>query len=709
MAAYDDIDENVTEKEQKTYSIQDSNRCFLAFRKACRMCDPENALYFALDLYYNGGYQREKIIEEIFIAVLEDKGMSNTILFPQVYQLLVPLMKRKEKEAEEELEYEHEIEEWKIISKTFNLSKDYTVSTQGRIKLKNTIIFDPDKPNKAQIKNGFNIVKISEKEYKVEEIVALTFVENTSGGDYIQHIDGNTLNDKAYNLTWTKQITKNKLKQKKEILSLLLTINPDDVINDPDRLSYIYRFAIAVWLVANSTSCRVNAIAHELFRDEILDFDDEDELEKFLEKNETPEYNRGEFMKGLLQKNLADCLFYSNILYYHPSKRDITISLSKNKKAFVYIWECLTEASKKAPSYMVKYLDSMRELALSPNWENKNKAYLLHIHFIHLWCLDPISAFVTNSKDVPKRIAVIEISRDEKVEIKGAFTPDFFQKLGTTSFRRGRKKRLAKLNLEVEPLLLPIDLKILIQEPKNRDIETLSYFDIKDEEETEFPNFNDIFQYVLEKDVPNEEEYLRDNDDSILSDIDIHVEYEDKLWKPLYVFYLFFAYFNDFIISEALIERYGDVDEYFESENYPNPFDVKANLTETEFSSFQPYIYDLLNFQGDIKLYSDITPMRKREMNTSTLSYRTIPSPIYLKSPTEITVIVTPRKKPTPAVTETAGPKRYATERKQKTPTIRKEEEEEEEEEKKSKKKTIKLKIIQPTSPRQLSASPKKK
>ena len=68
-----------------------------------------------------------------------------------------------------------------------------------------------------------------------------------------------------------------KPKSKKRILEPLISFDENQQTDDPDRLSYIYRFVAAVWLTANSTSTRVNAAANDIFEDVLIDLEDEEE------------------------------------------------------------------------------------------------------------------------------------------------------------------------------------------------------------------------------------------------------------------------------------------------------------------------------------------------------------------------------------------------------------------------------------------------
>src|SRR5579871_6612400 len=95
MAEYDQIgEERLNADNEKTYNGQDFGLVCAAFQHACRKCNPEDALSFALEAYLVGGYQRSEIIRRLFQVVFEDKGLADPTLFLRVYQLIVPLLTR---------------------------------------------------------------------------------------------------------------------------------------------------------------------------------------------------------------------------------------------------------------------------------------------------------------------------------------------------------------------------------------------------------------------------------------------------------------------------------------------------------------------------------------------------------------------------------------------------------------------------------------
>lgn len=86
--------------------------------------------------------------------------------------------------------------EWRELE----LFNNYEISKCGLIRNKSS-----KKILKQNTKNGYNTVNLSNKTVSIHRLVAFTFLEKIGGKDYVNHIDGNKLNNNYSNLEWVSQ------------------------------------------------------------------------------------------------------------------------------------------------------------------------------------------------------------------------------------------------------------------------------------------------------------------------------------------------------------------------------------------------------------------------------------------------------------------------------------------------------------------------
>ncbi len=93
---------------------------------------------------------------------------------------------------------------WKIIPNDIVNNDNFSVSNFGRIKNNNGIILLNDNPI-----SGYYRIRINEKKYLLHRLIALTFLDNPHNKEFVNHIDGNKLNNNLENLEWATCLENN--------------------------------------------------------------------------------------------------------------------------------------------------------------------------------------------------------------------------------------------------------------------------------------------------------------------------------------------------------------------------------------------------------------------------------------------------------------------------------------------------------------------
>ena len=101
-------------------------------------------------------------------------------------------------------EKEDENEIWKEIPFEIVGKNNYYVSTQGSFKNDKNVIKNDHKYN-----TGYKRVCINSKNYLLHRLVALIFLENPENKEFVNHIDGNKLNNQLTNLEWATCLENN--------------------------------------------------------------------------------------------------------------------------------------------------------------------------------------------------------------------------------------------------------------------------------------------------------------------------------------------------------------------------------------------------------------------------------------------------------------------------------------------------------------------
>jgi len=87
---------------------------------------------------------------------------------------------------------------WKEINIENEDTSGYFVSSLGRFKNKKGVIMKDYKPHHS----GYIYLRVNIKKYALHRLIALSFIENLENKPFVNHIDGNKLNNKVENLEW---------------------------------------------------------------------------------------------------------------------------------------------------------------------------------------------------------------------------------------------------------------------------------------------------------------------------------------------------------------------------------------------------------------------------------------------------------------------------------------------------------------------------
>ena len=91
-----------------------------------------------------------------------------------------------------------ENEIWKEIDIENEDTKGYYISSLGRFKNKKGVIMCNYKPHHS----GYIYLRVNIKKYALHRLVALAFIENLETKHFVNHIDGNKVNNSVNNLEW---------------------------------------------------------------------------------------------------------------------------------------------------------------------------------------------------------------------------------------------------------------------------------------------------------------------------------------------------------------------------------------------------------------------------------------------------------------------------------------------------------------------------
>ena len=99
-------------------------------------------------------------------------------------------------ELDKDEDLENEI--WKEINIKNEDTSGYYISSLGRFKNKKGVIMHDYKPHHS----GYIYLRVNVKKYALHRLVGLAFIDNIENKPFVNHIDGNKLNNNAENLEW---------------------------------------------------------------------------------------------------------------------------------------------------------------------------------------------------------------------------------------------------------------------------------------------------------------------------------------------------------------------------------------------------------------------------------------------------------------------------------------------------------------------------
>jgi len=91
-----------------------------------------------------------------------------------------------------------ENEEWREININGKDTKEYFISSLGRFKNRKGIIMKDYKPHHS----GYIYLRVNIQKYALHRLVAQTFIPNLENKPFVNHIDGNKINNSVSNLEW---------------------------------------------------------------------------------------------------------------------------------------------------------------------------------------------------------------------------------------------------------------------------------------------------------------------------------------------------------------------------------------------------------------------------------------------------------------------------------------------------------------------------
>jgi hypothetical protein len=89
---------------------------------------------------------------------------------------------------------------------------------------------------------------------------------------------------------------------------------------------------------------------------------------------------------ALKEKNIGYSLYYSKVLFYHPSKIVDKSKMYNSNIAQIKIWEVFDNVLLNCSEFISVYYQTCKEVAMLKHFKWQKGSRLIHVHLIHMWC-----------------------------------------------------------------------------------------------------------------------------------------------------------------------------------------------------------------------------------------------------------------------------------------------------------------------------------
>ena len=159
----------------------------------------QNLEIYRIDINTNEILEKYSSIEEAAKSIIENTNIN----FNNVRSGISMAINNKQKSSYgfkwKKVEYNSlENEEWREINIEGKNTQGYFISSLGRFRNKKGVIMKNYKPHHS----GYIYLRVNIDKYALHRLVAQTFIPNLEDKPFVNHIDGNKINNQVSNLEW---------------------------------------------------------------------------------------------------------------------------------------------------------------------------------------------------------------------------------------------------------------------------------------------------------------------------------------------------------------------------------------------------------------------------------------------------------------------------------------------------------------------------